>query len=200
MPLAAATLILSTMLAAAPQSGSGDSPSSATPPSTQGTSDGTPTPSGTDRPHEVGLGGFGGAGGGPSFRYFLRDRLGVEMNVGWSRAGYGAPGQGTTFRAVPSVVLMLNNARAMADVDVRPYVGGGINYMHTSVPFSTLTGQVSQGGVGQQVFGGVELTFAAARSLAISGEVRYFRLAVPTYAANIASSTDFYLLFHYYLK
>lgn len=74
----------------------------------------------TDRPHQIGLGAFGGSGGGASFRYFMNDRLGVDMNVGWSGLSNASGSGGTTFRVAPSAVLMLTSSHSLADLDVRP--------------------------------------------------------------------------------
>ena len=158
----------------------------------------------TDRPHQIGLGGFGGSGGGASFRYFINDRLGVDANVGWSGASSGSSASGsggTTFRVAPSAVFMMTKSRALADLDVRPYVGGGVNYAQTPSSVQTVsTGVARTSGVGMQVFGGAEFSFASARSIAISAEVAYYRLAVQPVNLISTSGTDFYLMFHYYMK
>src|SRR5215471_5062815 len=87
--------------------------------------------SSTERPHEVGLGGFGGSGNGASFRYFMNDRVGVDLNVGWtlpSMGGSRQSGNGSaTFRVAPSAMFMLTKSNKLADLDVRPYVGAGMN-------------------------------------------------------------------------
>jgi outer membrane protein W len=206
MPIAFA-LLLTTQLTA-PASRPVTQPDN--PPSTvqqaQGQDDPAGTPASTDRPHQIGLGGFGGSGGGVSFRYFLNDRVGVDANVGWS--GMGVPGSrttsgsgGTTFRVAPSAVFMMTKSHALADLDVRPYIGGGINYAQTPSSIQTVsTGLARTSGVGMQVFGGVEFSFASARSIAVSAQVAYYRLAVQPVNLITTSGTDFYVLFHYYMK
>jgi hypothetical protein len=203
MPISAGLLLVTALVAPGPQAAAppGTPAVAAQQPQPQGES-GAPAPSSTTRPHEVGLGGFGGAGGGPSFRYFFSDRVGVDMTAGWYRSpNTGSSSRGTTFQASPSMVLMLNKSHQLADLDVRPYVGVGLIYLHNTTPIQT-AGAVgtSQGGVGSQVYGGVELSFASAPSIAISAEVIYHRLPVQTFNANLTRGTDFYLLFHYYLR
>src|SRR4030095_2111783 len=86
MPIAASLLMMTTLAVQNPQAP--QRPEPAPPPAptaTQGAS-GNSTP--TDRPHEFGVGGWVGissAGGGGTFRYFLSDRLGIDMNAGMSR-------------------------------------------------------------------------------------------------------------------
>src|SRR5579862_5298349 len=52
------------------------------------------------RPHQVGIGGFGGSGGGPSLRWFFGDRTGFDLNVGW----YLPPGTQTNGRGASFLV------------------------------------------------------------------------------------------------
>jgi hypothetical protein len=204
MPVAAGLLLMTTLVVqGSPQtpSSTSDTPAAAPQPTPQGQNEaGTPTPS-TTAPHQVGLGGFGGSGAGPSFRYFFNDRIGVDASAGW----FGGPrtpsgSTSTAFQATSSVVLMLNGSHQMADLDFRPYVGGGFNYVNYGTPYQTsVSTQPATDGFGMQAFGGAELTFAAAKALAISAEVRYYKLPVEFVNASLRSGTDFYLLFHYYL-
>ena len=160
----------------------------------------------TERLHEVGLGasiGFGSAGGGGAFRFFFGDRLGVNVSAGFARptGGRASASQGSTFYVAPSMVYMLTKSRQMNSIDVRPYVGGGVNYVNGASQVrtsSSVSGSTS--GVGTQVFGGVEVTFLDAKSLAISAEVAHYQTAVPSYSSGLAQGTNFYLMFHYYLK
>ena len=188
MPIAVG-LLLTTALLAQPQQGPGE-PASA--------------PAPTERPHKVGLGGFGGSGGGVSFRYFLTERIGVDMDValGFGRAVGGRnTGGGSTFRAAPSAVFMFTKSHPLWDVDLRPYAGVGFNYAYTSQVFNqTSTGQLRNSGLGMQAFGGTEITFAGIDKIAVSAQVAYYRLAVQPVNLLSTSGTDFYLMFHYYVK
>jgi outer membrane protein W len=206
MPIALGLLLTTSLLAPATQSpAQPDTPPPAVQqPRSQGES-GTPSTS-TDRPHEVGFGGFGGSGGGASFRYFMNERVGVDMNVGWSLPSMGGSRNttngsgGGTFRAASSGMFMLTKSHQLADLDVRPYVGGGLNYAVSPSNIQSAAGQLRTSGVGMQAFGGAEFSFASARSIAISAEVAYYRLAVQPVNLITTSGTDFYVLFHYYLK
>jgi hypothetical protein len=166
--------------------------------------DGPATP--TERLHQFGLGGsmgVGSRGGSGAFRYFFGDRIGFNATVGWYRpTGAGNAGsQGSTFLVAPSMVYMLTKAAAAKDIDVRPYVGGGLNYANGTSPIRRSSDVGSRtGGLGMQAFGGVELTFLEAPSIAISAEVAHYRLAVPAVSADASQGTNFYLLFHYYVR
>ena len=210
MPAAASLLLLTSLLTQAPTPSSptppGVIPSGQTPPTTQQGEAGT-VPAPTDRPHQIGLGGSMGMsteGGGGAFRYFFGDQLGFNANIGWYRPAIrtGSRSQGGTFIAAPSVVYMLNKSHQLADIDLRPYVGGGLNYAHSSVPIQTSTSNISSrnSGLGMQVFGGVEFSFLSAKSIAISAEVAHYRMAATNFASGLTQGTNFYLLFHFYLK
>jgi len=116
--------------------------------------------SSTDKPHQVGLGGFGGSGGGPSFRYFFGEQIGIDVTGGWYRpmTGRGASAA-TACQVSPSMIVMLNKSNTLADLDLRPYVGGGVIYMSSPTPVGYRTSTViRQNGWGMQAFGGVEIT------------------------------------------
>jgi outer membrane protein W len=199
MPIAASLILISTLGVQTPSGPATPAPPPAPAPAPQGEA-GARTSG--DRPHEVGIGGSMGMssrGGGGSFRYFFNDRLGVDMNAGVSRFTVAGAAR-TSFQAAPSAVWMFTRSNQFADVDVRPYVGAGLNYSSTS-GVRTATGVQSRvGGLGEQVFGGVELTFSEADWVAISAQMAYYRLSVSTFNANLGSGTNFYLLFHFYLR
>ena len=168
-----------------------------------------PRPGPTDPPHRLGLGGsmgFGNRGGGGGLRLFANDRLGLDLNVGWFRNTIGSTSSGgSTFVVSPSVLYMLRKPNAQANVDVRPYVGGGVNYSGRTIGDQVRTSLASttgrQRGLGGQVFGGVEMTFAEAKAVAISAEVAHYEIAASTgFTAGRASGTDFYLMFHFYVN
>jgi outer membrane protein W len=199
MPIAASLFVMTTLAVQSPQM-----PASAPAPAPVSTQQGeSGTSSSSDRPHQFGVGGTMGVssrGGGGSFRYFFGDRLGLDMNVGMSRLNIGGTTR-TNFQAAPSAMWMFTHTNQLADVDVRPYVGAGLNYSTSSGAIRTSNGiQGRVSGLGQQVFGGVELTFSGANWVAISAQVAYYRLSVSTFNTNIGSGTNFYLLFHFYLN
>ena len=155
----------------------------------------------TERQHEAGVGmGFGTGGGGLSFRFFFNDRLGVNLAGGWAHAPNSS--QGYTAYVAPSVVYMLTKSKKLADIDVRPYVGGGLNFSNSSAPVQTTRTNVSSGssGLGMQVYGGVEVTFQDVKSLAISAEVTHYELAATGYSTATMQGTNFLMMFHYYMK
>src|SRR6266852_2243827 len=160
MPIAAG-LFLTTFLVSGPQPPAPPMTSVAAAQEPQPQDDPRTTPASTERPHEVGLGGFGGAGGGPSFRYFFGEQIGVDVNGGWYRPmNGGSTSSGTSFQVSPSMVVMLNKSHQLADLDLRPYVGGSVIYLNTptTIARTTSTTGQRQSGVGMQAFGGVELT------------------------------------------
>jgi len=159
-----------------------------------------------ERPHTIGIGGQMGVsnrGGGGSFRYFFADRFGANFEVAWYRPRYSATTNGSTFAVLPSFIFMLTDPDPTRDIDLRPYVGAGVNYVRSSRPIATAPGQSStlgRSGMGGQVFGGVELTFREADFLTISIEGTYYRLPVTYVNANVVGGFNYVLAFHFYLK
>jgi len=199
MPIAAALLATSLFVSGSQP----PEPALATPVVAQQPSQNDPgTPSAPpDKPHEIGIGGFGGSGGGPSFRYFFSDQVGVDLTAGWYRPMTTGQG-GTSFQISPSMVVMFNKSNKMADVDVRPYIGGGLLYLNgpTSVISQANSTVIRQSGLGMQAFGGAEFTFASAPSIAVSAETIYHKLPVQTYNVDLSRGFDFYVLVHFYMK
>ena len=165
-----------------------------------------------ERPHSVGVGGqmtMGSGGGGGGIRYFLSERLGVNFIVGVARGPrYDTPSRtdsSSTFYAMPSAILMLSRPDPTRDVDLRPYVGGGITYVRaTSALPVTAPGSTSttyrRSGVGAQAFGGVEITFREADFITISAEGMYYKLPVSYINASVIDGFNYALMFHFYLK
>lgn len=162
-----------------------------------------------DRPHTVGIGGqiaVSNRGGGGGVRLFLGDRLGVNFSALYYRHGSrytSNPQSGSTFAALPSFLLMLTRPDKTRDVDIRPYVGGGLNYVRSSTPVTTIGGTTTlqrRSGTGGQVFGGVEMTFREADWVTISAEGIYYKLPVNFVNASIVGGFNYLLAFHFYLK
>ena len=166
-------------------------------------------PSRTDRPHTIGLGGTIGVsnrGAGGGFRYWFGDRVGVDFQAAWYRGYQRATSQGTvnsgnSFQVLPSFLVNFKKPDPNADIDVRPYVGGGVNYLQTSSPTAPLA-SVDQrtSGVGGQAFGGVELTFKDAPNMTVSAEGVYYQLPIRTASAQLIGGFNYLIAFHYYLK
>jgi hypothetical protein len=160
------------------------------------------------RPHTVGFGGQlmvsnWGAGGGA--RMFFGERLGVNLNVSWYRHGRytSNTNQGSTFATLPSFIYMLTKPDPDAEVDIRPYVGGGISYVSTSRPAAFTTGTTTlqrRSGTGAQAFGGVEMTFAEADWMTLSVEGVYYKLPVNFVNSNIVGGFNYFVAVHFYLR
>ena len=163
-------------------------------------------PMSIDRPHSVGLGGQvsvsnSGVGGGT--RLFFTERLGVNLNAFWyngSPTSYG-PAQGSTYGAVPSFMFMLTQP-STRDVEIRPYVGGGMSYISSSRPVTTgnVSTQERFNGVGGQVFGGVELTFREAQFMTISAEGIYYKLPVAMVNTSMMDGMNWLMAVHFFVK
>ena len=165
-----------------------------------------------ERPHQVGLGaqmGLSQAGGGGAVRVFMTQQLGFNFAANfYSGNRYATPTgtvQGHTFAAMPSVMYMITKPNLLRDVDLRPYVGAGLNYVYaTGRPMpTTVPGVVSYGsesGIGGQVLGGVEMTFREADYITISFEGTYYRIPGTYQNASLRDGFQYALAFHFYLK
>jgi hypothetical protein len=153
----------------------------------------SPTKSGGAQPHEFGMGatfGLGVAGSGFSFRWFFNNYVGLDTRVLMgSRPNSTGHAQGFSLQAAPSVIVMLKQPSTSSDVDIRPYVGGGISFTHTwadnQIPLPAASG------VGQQVFGGVEIQFRNANSFALSAEVIHYFQSTSLQHTMAPSGTSF---------
>jgi outer membrane protein W len=166
-----------------------------------------------ERPHQVGVGGvvaMSNQGGGAGFRYFMNNRLGVNLYMGMAKNGprYSTSNgtvQGSTFYVMPSAIFMLTTPDPTRDVDIRPYVGGGLNYVHATQPGYYTPGNAnlsttSDNGMGGQVFFGMEMTFRSADFITISAEGQYYKLPVNYVNASVMDGFSYGLAFHFYLK
>jgi outer membrane protein W len=157
------------------------------------------------RKHRFGIGTnitAGNRGAGGSFRYWFGDRVGMDVAARWYYGGGRTrPGGGSsTFQASPSVLVMLTESNPDRDIDVRPYVGGGVNYVYTSTPPYATNVSARGSGVAGQAFGGAEFTFKEARQVAISAEVGYYTLPASFVSAYYVAGWNYTLLFTYYLR
>ena len=104
-------------------------------------------------------------------------------------------------QVTPSVLVMLKPAKVGADFDIRPFVGGGLMYAYSSYPtISARNPGGSSSGLGAQAYGGAEMIFADAPSLAISAQGVYTRPPDGLYYANTIDGFNVVLAFHYYLR
>ena len=167
----------------------------------------------TERPHQFGLGanmGLSSRGGGGSFRMFMTQQFGFNVSANYyqgTRYATVSSGtvQGHTFAVMPSVMYMITKPNLLRDVDIRPYVGGGLNDVYaTGRPLPTTVPGVitfgSESGLGGQVLGGAEMTFRSADYLTISFEGTYYRVPGTYQNASLRDGFQFAMAFHFYLK
>lgn len=115
---------------------------------------------------EFGLGGVAGLSDfeiGPSARYWLNDRFGLQAHLGFS--GDDLPGDDADYvRFEPTFIVAIGDF-GNNDVNVRPYVGGGLRLVRVDVGnYDDLTAK-------PVAVGGVEFGFRAVPRLKVSGEL-----------------------------
>lgn len=159
------------------------------------------------RPHKFGLGTnitAGNRGAGGSFRYWFGERVGLDAGVRWylgQRMPSGS--RASTFQTSPSLLFMLTDSHPDREIDIRPYVGGGFNYVRAASPITTTPSgatATNRSGVGTQGFGGTEITFKEADQITISVEVGYYKLPAAFANTIYVGGWNYLLLFTYYLR
>jgi hypothetical protein len=161
--------------------------------------------SGPTAPHTFGFGAVAGAGAlgtGLGLRGWFGNFVGIDMRLLLSRAelvnqtGFG--GGGFSIEAAPSLIVMLTKPDDARTVDIRPYIGGGVNYARAGTNATSTGSPVS--GSGTQVFGGVEAAIRAAGGFAISVEVLYNKRSQALVAAGVKSGATGEFGFLFYVK
>ncbi len=116
----------------------------------------------------VGLGAVAGLSEfeiGPSFRYWFTDRFGVQAHLGFS--GDDLPGDDVDYmRFEPTVIVAIGDF-GNANLNVRPYAGGGIRLLRTDIGSYDDTDVRPAGVVG------AEFGFRAVPRLKVSGELSF---------------------------
>ncbi len=166
------------------------------------------TPAPTERPHQFGIGGSLTAstrGAAGDVRYWFNDHFGVNMTAGWYRSYYQTTtgDRPTTTHASPSVIYMFGKPNYSREVDIRPFVGGGLSYLRSRRPIVAPTGgtRISEAsGTGMHAFGGAEMTFKEAEQIALSGELIYYRLPVRLSNTTSMDGLNYLIAVHFYLK
>jgi len=135
----------------------------------------TTSPSSSGTTHNFGVGALIGGpafGLGVSARGWSHKRLGVQFDVAHYEVSSPIDlGSMSTFDFGPSVLFSFNDH--VADYTwLRPYIGGGMNFYHSSLT-SPLLGDMSDSRYGSQLFGGGELSFASMPQFAVSTQVSY---------------------------
>jgi outer membrane protein W len=157
-------------------------------------------------PHTLSVGGSivaGSNGATGSFAYWFGDHVGVQMSVGYFVLPnyYSTGSNGSTFQAAPSMMVLLTKPNQTRDVNFRPYVGGGINYVSSSsAVVNTRSTAVSTSGTGGQVFGGVEMSFKDTPQFGVTMEAAYFHLPSGFVGTGYIGGMNYLLGFHFYLK
>jgi hypothetical protein len=156
-------------------------------------------------PHTFGFGAIVGAGAlgtGLGLRGWFGNYVGIDMRLLLSRAelvgqtGFG--GGGFSIEAAPSLIVMLTKPDDSREVDIRPYIGGGVNDTRAGTNATNTGSPVS--GSGTQVFGGVEAAIRAAGGFAISVEVLYNKRSQTLVAAGVKSGVTGQFGFLFYVK
>ena len=196
---------------ALPSSSGTAAPSPGTAPSLQVTRTPATEPSSLTGPvslapttHRVGLGGrMGGStlGFGASARAAMGPRTTMQVELSRDSPTDAAAQQRlTSVQFAPSVLYTLPD-RLTDYVWIRPYVGGGITIYHSTLG-STIPGipdSTTDTSLGEQLFGGTELTFAAVPRFTLSADYGY-RWPQTPFAGYELGGRAFALSGHWYVK
>jgi hypothetical protein len=149
--------------------------------------------------------GLGARLGGPSFgvgasaRGWTRGHLGLQFEVSryeMSEAITLSTMSSTQFG--PSALYAFNDH--VADYTwLRPYVGAGLNIYRSTLTSPAVGLDMSDSGMGYQMFGGGELSFSSLPQFAISAELGYHWFESP-FAGFALSGTSLSVAGHWYLK
>jgi SH3 domain-containing protein len=152
--------------------------------------------------HLFGLGAHLGGptlGVGGSARMWAYGRLGLQF--GLSRYEVSSPidlGTMTSTEFGPSALYAFNDR--VADYTwLRPYVGAGLNFYHSSITSPAFGTDVSDARWGSQLFGGGELSFASVPQVAISTELSYRWFDEPSPGLNLGGM-GLSVAAHWYVK
>lgn len=116
----------------------------------------------------IGLGGVGGLSEfeiGPSFRYWMTDRFGLQAHLGFGGDRDFLEENVDYMRFEPTFIVAIGDFGNDA-VNVRPYAGGGIRVFRTDIGSRFDDTTVKPAGVG-----GVEFGFRGVPRLKVSGEL-----------------------------
>ena len=116
----------------------------------------------------IGLGGVGGLSDfeiGPSFRYWMTDRFGVQAHLGFGGDSDFLDEDVDYLRFEPTFIVAIGDFGNDA-LNVRPYAGGGIRVFRTDIGERFDDTTVKPAGVG-----GVEFGFRSAPRLKVSAEL-----------------------------
>jgi outer membrane protein W len=141
-------------------------------------------------------------GAGGSFRVWLTKNVAVNFAAAYYRQSVTTAGvqAQSAFQLTPSVIVMLAPAHAGADLYVRPYVGGGMNYTHVGgvQATSNVSSLANAGRVGMEAFGGAEIGGQQLGKMTISAEMAYYHLPVSFSNSPALNGVNFILGLHIY--
>jgi hypothetical protein len=149
----------------------------------------------------IGLGGRLGTqalGFAATGRAWTQRRVGAQIEAG--RSTYTAAFGGNQLKATqfaPSVIYSPRNVVTNA-IWARPYIGGGVNFYRSTFRSSLGFPDVADSGVGSQMFGGAELTWANVPQVALSADLRH--LWAPTTNGFELGGMGFSVSGHWYVK
>jgi opacity protein-like surface antigen len=153
--------------------------------------------------HVVGLGGRMGSeafGFAATGRAWSTRRLGLQVEVSRSsQSGLVAAERASTMQFAPSVIYSPRDVLSDA-MWVRPYLGGGVNIARSSRDTLTTEESSVDRGLGFQMFGGAEFTWANVPQLAVSADLRRLWLPVPFSEAERAGRFGVSMSIHWYLR
>lgn len=115
----------------------------------------------------VGLGGVAGLSEfeiGPSFRYWINERFGVQAHLGFSGDDDFVGEDVEYLRFEPTFIVAIGDFGNGA-VNIRPYAGGGLRILRTEI------GDFDDVSARPAAVGGVEFGFRGAPRLKVSGEI-----------------------------
>jgi hypothetical protein len=151
--------------------------------------------------HVIGLGGRIGTqaiGFAATGRAWIQRRIGAQLEAGQST--YTTPfsaDQLKTVQFAPSLIYSPRNLVTNA-IWARPYLGGGVNFYRSTFRSSIGFPDVVDSGIGSQMFGGAELTWANLPQVALSADLRH--LWAPTTNGFELGGMGFSVSGHWYVK
>jgi hypothetical protein len=153
--------------------------------------------------HQIGVGaqaGMSAIGVGGSARGWRRNRFGGQLTVtGSTITSSVTPDEMTTVQFAPSVLYVLPD-RITDYLWVRPYLGTGVHFNHSTLSSATPGAETpSSNNLGFQAFGGGEMTFATVPQLALSADLSYRSTGTP-FEGFEPSHWAFGISAHWYLK
>jgi len=164
------------------------------------------TPVTSNAPHTLSFGGgvvAGSNGVSGGFNYWFTERVGMNMSVAYYVMPhyYSSSSSGSTFQVAPSVQVMLTKPDASRDFNLRPYVGGGVNYVSSSQPAAAVRAvNYSTSGTSEQVFGGVEMSFKDTPGLALTFQVAYYNMPENFVGTGYVGGVNWMFGAHFYVK